>query len=260
VRSLRTDRRWGPLRRGVIPLCALLITVVPTGRGIASEAHPPTDAEVAQVVAEIAADPAMGADYKIHSLQLKRSDTPTPQQSPLRWLINALRWLASASRLIFWVLVAALAAILAVMLLRALRAPRRREEGPTGAAPTTHVGSIDIRPESLPADIGAKALSLWEAGEHRAALSLLYRGALSRLVHLHAVPIRDSSTEAECLVLVTARLGHERTDFVAMLINCWIGAVYAERMPASSAISVLCSGFATLLDKAEPDWAGGPGK
>jgi hypothetical protein len=260
VRSLRTDRHRGPLRRGGVLLCALLMAAASTRSAVAFAPPAPTDAEVARVVAEIAADPAMGAAHKIHKLQFTQSNAPTASGSPLRWLTSALRWLASASRLIFWVLVATLAAILAVMLLRALRAPRRREEGPTGAAPATHVGSVDIRPESLPADIGAKALSLWEAGEHRAALSLLYRGALSRLVHLHAVPIRDSSTEAECLALATARLTHERTDFVATLINCWIRAVYAERMPASSAMRNLCSGFGTLLDKAEPNWAGGPGK
>jgi hypothetical protein len=244
----------------VLLLCALLIAAAPTARSAASEAQVATDAEVARAVAEISADPAMGADHKIHTFQFAQTNAPSPSRSPLRWLMNALRWLASASRLIFWVLVATLAAILAVMLLRVLRAPRRREEWPTGAAPTTHVGSIDIRPESLPADIGAKALSLWEAGEHRAALSLLYRGALSRLVHRHAVPIRDSSTEAECLALATARLGHERADFVATLINCWVSAVYAERMPASSAIRSLCSRFGMLLDTAEPDWAAGPGK
>ena len=34
------------------------------------------------------------------------------------------------------------------------------------------------------------ALGLWERGEARAALSLLYRGLLSRLVHTYQVPIR----------------------------------------------------------------------
>ena len=46
----------------------------------------------------------------------------------------------------------------------------------------THVRDLDIRPETLPADIGAAARQLWERGEQRAALALLYRGMLSRLV------------------------------------------------------------------------------
>ncbi len=52
-----------------------------------------------------------------------------------------------------------------------------------GARLPSHVRELDIRPESLPDDIGAAVRALWLAGERRAALSLLYRGTLSRLVH-----------------------------------------------------------------------------
>ena len=59
---------------------------------------------------------------------------------------------------------------------------------------------------AFPPDIGAAARALWDRGEHRAALALLYRGMLSRLAHVHRVPIRDSSTEGDCLALAASHL------------------------------------------------------
>ena len=53
----------------------------------------------------------------------------------------------------------------------------------------SHVRDLDVRPESLPDDVGAAAWALWQAGKVPAALSLLYRGALSRLIHRFEVPI-----------------------------------------------------------------------
>ena len=52
--------------------------------------------------------------------------------------------------------------------------------------------------------------ALWDRGDHRAALALLYRGLLSRLVHVHRVPIRDSSTEGDCLALAARCLTPRR--------------------------------------------------
>ena len=72
-------------------------------------------------------------------------------------------------------------------------------------------------PRSLPADIGAAARALWDRGERRAALALLYRGLLSRLVHVHRLPIRDSRPKATALRLLKhifrARLPAIRRDW-----------------------------------------------
>jgi hypothetical protein len=249
VRSLRARRGGAAL------LYALLLAAGAGGFCAATEAPAITDAEVARAAAEVAADPDMGAEHTMHMLQFHPSTTPRPPGSTLHWLASLLNWLASAGRLLFWILVAMLAAILLVLLLRALRAPRKRTAAGAGEALATHIGTLDIRPESLPDDIGAAALALWDAGRQRAALSLLYRGTLSRLVHRHAVPIQDSNTETECVVLATTHLTVERAHFVRQLIECWVRAVYAERMPASATVHDLCSGFGTLLDAAAQDLA-----
>src|SRR6202000_1197205 len=100
---------------------------------------------------------------------------------------------------------------------------RLRSSGvkPRRTAAPTHVQDLDIRPESLPENVGAAARGLWEGGDHRAALSLLYRGLLSRLVHVHHVPIRDSSTEGDTLQLAATRLSEDKQDYVTRLIRVW---------------------------------------
>jgi hypothetical protein len=113
------------------------------------------------------------------------------------------------------------------------------------------VRDLDIRPESLPPDIGAAALALWEQGEKRAALALLYRGLLSRLVHVHSVPIRDSSTEGDCLALATTRLRAERVAYVSKLIRTWESAVYGGVDVETEVVRALCAEFSAALDAAD---------
>jgi hypothetical protein len=111
----------------------------------------------------------------------------------------------------------------------------------------SHVQSLDIRPESLPVQIGEAAAALWQRGDYRAALSLLYRGALSRLVHEHGVPIRAASTEGECVALAGRRLAPASGEFFARLVQAWQVAVYGARLPVAEQALALCRDFDTCL-------------
>src|SRR5262249_10543529 len=115
------------------------------------------------------------------------------------------------------------------------------------AAPT-HVRDLDIRPESLPDDVGAASRALWDRGEHRPALALLYRGCLSRLAHVHEVPIRDSTTEGECVVLAAGHLSPGAAAYVAQLVRIWQRAVYRGEEPSAEVMYSLCDGFGGALD------------
>src|SRR5690606_22001794 len=118
----------------------------------------------------------------------------------LAWLEGLFQWIGGASRLLLWIAIVSMLGLLAIFLKRVFSGIQYTPRTQAAQAPT-HVQEMDIRPESLPDDIGGAALQLWERNEHRAALALLYRGMLSRLVHSHAVPIRESTTEADCLTL-----------------------------------------------------------
>jgi hypothetical protein len=114
------------------------------------------------------------------------------------------------------------------------------------------VQGLDIRPESLPENIGAAALELLEAGREREALSLLYRGALSRAVHRYGLPILPSATEGEALRAVNATLDPPRAAYFADLVALWQRAVYAGELVSAKPIDRLCRGFATSLEGSAP--------
>jgi hypothetical protein len=172
-----------------------------------------------------------------------RADPPRP---PLPWLAALARWLAESSRVLVWVLIAVAAAVVVVTARRWL-AVHGDSIATRGARLPSHVRELDIRPESLPADIGAAVRELWLAGERRAALSLLYRGALSRLVHSYQVAIGDASTEGDCVRLARAALPAPRGDFVTALVDAWQLAVYGGRPPATEHVLRLCADFDRLL-------------
>jgi hypothetical protein len=114
----------------------------------------------------------------------------------------------------------------------------------------THVGGLDIRPQSLPDDIGAAARAEWFKGNVVACLSLLYRGALSALVTRYAAAIRSSFTEAECLNAAKSRVDASASAYLELLINAWLQAVYAARFPTEATVLALCDEFALHFDKA----------
>lgn len=102
---------------------------------------------------------------------------------------------------------------------------------------TRSVAGLDVRPESLPTDVVAVAEKLFNEGNKRAALALLYRASLSALVHQHHILLRMSDTEADCL----AKSNH-LTIFPALqlLTQCWIALAYAAREPSALQFAEVC--------------------
>jgi len=229
------------------------MSLVAGGAGAPRTQGNPTDAQVKAAVATLVRDPNLGKTEKAHRLQWKHQadDKPVndkPGSAWLEWIAGALSWFATTARALLWVIGIVLAGILGLYIKRFLELRGVGASAKPLAMPT-HVRDLDIRPESLPDDIGASALGLWERGEHRAALALLYRGALSRLAHVHAVPIRDASTEGDCLSLANAHLPAQPATYVAQLIRVWQRAVYGNANPTDDEMRALCGGFAEALDK-----------
>jgi hypothetical protein len=145
-----------------------------------------------------------------------------------------------------WGAVVVLAGLLVVFIIRMARAGSGSHPMPFVAP--THVRDLDIRPESLPDDLGGAARALWDRGEHRAALALLYRGMLSRLAHVHRVPIRDSTTEGDCLMLAACHLAQPPCEYASRLVSVWQRYVYAGQDIQAARVYVLCDDFAAALD------------
>jgi hypothetical protein len=236
-------------------LLAIVALAPLTGAGQPEEpfgalAEAPTRAEVRKALDEVANDPNLATVRTVNSLRWKRQEPGTDGSwwSPLaRWTRGLFGWLAESGRLLVWVVGALALALLTVFIGRLVR-ERGLPRMPQRFVTPSHVRDLDIRPESLPDDVGAAALALWEYGEQRAALALLYRGTLSRLVHVHAVPIRASSTEGECLALARSRLTETSARYARSLVEVWTAAVYGGRQPAAGTMQTLCGEFAAALD------------
>lgn len=233
-----------------------LALVLLAASAAATEAPPPARPEVQQALDTVRQHPDMGGRKREKTLRLRPDDREKERKkedeaSGLDWLRDLVIWLADASRVLVWIVGAVLVALLLVGLRRWIQVRGGLLRPPRPHLPS-HVQSLDIRPESLPPDIGAAAARLWQAGEQRQALSLLYRGALSRLVHAHGVAIRAASTEGECVALARQRLAAPRSAFFARLVAAWQLAVYGGRMPGAEQALALCREFEQQLPPAPP--------
>ena len=243
---LRVERR----ARSAIVAALLLAAPVPTSRAAqpaASVATTPDAAEIARALETVRADPNLATERTIKTLRWK-SSASAPARLPgwLSWIAGLFTWIGESARFLVWAAALALAGLLVVYLTRIARTRLGAAPGAAFVVPT-HVRDLDIRPETLPDDIGAAARGLWDRGEQRAALALLYRGMLSRLAHVHGVPIRDSSTEGDCLALATPRLPGERTEYLARLVRLWQRFGYGREGAETPAVYRLCDEFAAAL-------------
>ena len=220
--------------------------------GAASASTPasaPTREQVSREVEALRQDPNLGGERKEKTLRFKEDKAKKKDEKPptdshfFEWLRDFAAWFTEAGRVAVWVVAAVLVALLLVGLRHWIRVRAGAIKGTSAGPLPSHVRDLDIRPESLPDRIGEAAAALWQHGEHRAALSLLYRGALSRLVHQHQVPIRAASTEGECLALAALRLGPEPSAYFGRLVQAWQLAVYGARLPEIDSVLALCREF-----------------
>ena len=125
-------------------------------------------------------------------------------------------------------------------------------ERPSLQASATEVAGLDIRPESLPDDVASSAQQLWDQGQRRAAIALLYRASLARLVERHGLHINKGATEQDCLRLSEQLIHTQETeaDLQQCFASCtevWLKAAYAHVFPNS--INSLCQQWRQHFDQ-----------
>jgi hypothetical protein len=262
ARSRRGRRVACALGASVALALAAPLRAAPADASASGAATPSPRLDVARVEAAasaVRADPDLGGTRKESTWRLRDRGQPDAAPPP-PWLAALARWLAESGRVLVWVL-GAIALAVVVVTARRWLAVHGDAIGARKVGLPSHVRELDIRPESLPADIGAAVRELWLAGDRRAALSLLYRGALSRLVHSYEVAIGDASTEGDCVRLARAALPPARGDFVGALVDAWQLAVYGGRTLPTEHVLRLCADFDRLLPAlaaAAPDRSGRP--
>jgi hypothetical protein len=221
--------------------CALEPEAVQAQRTVPAPFPP---GEIAQRLHKILADPVFGGKETtqrwVYRERPGNGDLPAWLRDLLKDLERLAKWMASVFEVLVWIGGAALLALVLFLVVRyrerwwARRAPRE--------IPALVFG-LDVRPDSLPDDVGAAARRLLEEGKPIATLSLLYRGALSALIHRATVDLRPGDTETDCLERSRPALTVSGFDYFLGLLDAWRRAAYGWQVPNAGELRALCDAW-----------------
>lgn len=162
---------------------------------------------------------------------------PKPLPGDMAFWLKLSAWFGSFAEAAAWILLIALLCV-ALYYLRRYIPELRRVAAPRYRPPDALFG-FDLAPESLPGDVAAAAEKLRHEGRWREALSLLYRGALSAMVHRHRIALGPADTEGDCARAVGAALPASAAYFTN-LVATWQSVAYAARVPDPALLERLC--------------------
>jgi hypothetical protein len=196
---------------------------------LAQDKNPKTE------IAEVVKAPEFG-HYR-ETTRWERRDPAKPREGKA---VDLSSWhgigyaLAKAAEVLLWGIAAAALAYalwwIAQRLPRGLEPPREAYRAPPA------LFGMELAPESLPADVADAATKLAREGKLREALSVLYRGALSELVHKRGVELLASHTEGEAVRLAGM-------PYFASLVDAWRRCAYARRMPSPAEVETLAQQY-----------------
>lgn len=254
-RRILSARRGSSAGRGAVAASVLALACV-LGSGVpeARAGPAPGAGQAHSVIEQVLEDPDFGREESDTYWKYVGGGSDDEQADPgfvgawLDWLVDVIDGFvdgfAAVSEVLLWLAVGVAVAWViywAVSNRRALSAPRRRRGGARRSG--ARLFDLDVSPESLPEDIPGAAAALLDRGDLRGALSLLYRGMLSRFVHDKQLPIADSATEGECLALVRRERPRPEKEYFAGLTREWIAMAYAHRLPDAETVRLLCRGW-----------------
>ena len=173
-------------------------------------------------------------EWKLKKLDFDEPDSPTPD-----WIKSLSVIFSNIFEYTLWILL--FIGIVLVFLsrdrwLHLFSAEKAKEE--SYQAPEILFG-MDVREASLPDDIVATAKQLWEQKKARQSLSLLYRGALVRLINQEKIPLENSHTEGDILKLSQRTLANNQQHYLQQLTSQWQLIAYAHRIPMEDAMEWL---------------------
>jgi len=251
-----TFRRLGTraaqaLRRAGVASALLLALLVPSVR--AQDAPTPesstavessNDQDAAEVAREVLAHEDFDTTETRQRFKLRWEGSPDPSGAlDLGFFAQLVQFLGWA------LLIGLLVGILVLILRKAGLVEWTRAESPKSALPPTHVFGLDVRPESLPEDIGARARELWLAGDAVGAMGLLYRGSLSRLIAAGALSPDPGDTERDCVERVRRLDRAELTAFFAAVTSAWLVCAYSRARPEASTALSLCEAWGSHFER-----------
>lgn len=165
--------------------------------------------------------------------------------------IGSIEWLAVLFEALLWGSLFCLIVLLLWRYREWLRTFGKRLRLPLRARPPVPevLFGLQVTPQSLPEDVAGTAEQLW-ASQPRAALSLLYRGLLSRLLHDFQLMLKASHTENEVLQLIRQLDQPALEQFSRQLTGHWQNLAYGHQLPAQTTGPELCRAWRVLFPQA----------
>jgi hypothetical protein len=214
---------------------ALIVAVVMAFSAIPSPVHA-QEKDPRKEIAEVLKAKEFGYYKDVKRWQARDQPDKSSSNSwfDLSWLRGVGYALAKAGEVLLWLGAGALLAYAlwwASRMLPGLRGPPPEPY----RAPAALFG-MDLAPAKLPPDVGAAAAALAREGKLREALGLLYRGALSELVHKRGVRLLASHTEGEAVRLA-------KVPYFGALVDAWQQCAYARRLPQADDVVRLANDY-----------------
>ncbi|MCG8617702.1 MAG: DUF4129 domain-containing protein [Desulfobacterales bacterium] len=212
-----------------------------------SEAAQTARGQAKQIIAEVLANADFGREETVTYWELK--DFFRDRERKNYQLPDFFRALAEFFAMVAKPLIWAACGTLAVFLIYYLSTYTGTGNGLPAirkTKPPRELFGLKITAESLPADIMAEIDKLLEAKDFRAALSLLYRGTLYRLVFETLIDIPASATEGECIRLVENHTDAETAVFFKTLTGVWLKLAYGHIQPDLNTVESLCNTWQRL--------------
>jgi hypothetical protein len=121
--------------------------------------------------------------------------------------------------------------------------------------PTTTLKSALHHPltQTLPQDITAQAKALLNSGDHRGAISLLFRGALRYLMNEHNIEIATSATEHDCVATLEPHASRAQMNAFSQLVSHWQHEAYAHIKHSSEEVNELILDWENNFSKPSAD-------
>jgi len=192
----------------------------------------PPNPQFDTAIKEALAGPELNPKATVVTWQRK---VPEPAAKKDSWNFRGFDGLANGFGFLLqnalWILLAIALVLLLPYLLRLLGALEPRAKA---ARSVEGLSAFDAdAAEKLPPDIAAAVTQLWQQGNRRAALALLYRAGVLRLCDRLGQPLPIGATESECLRMARdlAERDAHRILFPA-LVSQWQGIAYASREPS----------------------------
>lgn len=120
---------------------------------------------------------------------------------------------------------------------------RGRKKPPSTRQLTETIAGMDVRAKSLPEDVVAAAREAFATGDERLALSLLYRGSISRYLLATDIDLLESDTEYDCVRKVQHLPSHDAATYFGQLTDRWIGCAYGGGGVSADDFESLATGW-----------------